>query len=83
MPKVSDKDGERELVEHVYEYLAHNRYPEGSDKNHKRIVRKRAKKFLLKDGELHYKVEKNGKVCYIILGVVHRAFTKALVSLRH
>ena len=40
MPKVkgkgSDKDGERELLEHVYEYLAHSHYPEGCDKNHKR-----------------------------------------------
>ena len=69
MSKAKEKeDGERELVEHVYQYLAQNRYPEGCDKNHKRIIRKKAKKFLVKEGVLHYKVEKNGKVRYITLG---------------
>ena len=36
MSKAKEKeDGERELVEHVYQYLAQNHYLEGCDKNHK------------------------------------------------
>ena len=74
MSKAKEKeDGERELVEHVYQYLVQNHYPDGCDKNHKWIIKKKAKKFLVKDGVLHYNVEKNGKVRYVILGP-HVAF---------
>ena len=54
----SDGEAERgELTNYdeVQDYLANGTYPEGATKAGKAVIRKRAKKFQLVDGVLHYK----------------------------
>ena len=58
-----EEDGERELVEHDYQYLAQNRYPGGCDKNHKRIIWKKSQ--LVKDGVLYTKCRKTERYANI------------------
>ena len=38
----------------IYEYLHCGKYPAGSTVNQKRATRNKAKKFVIKDGVLHY-----------------------------
>ena len=54
---------DQELVEQAYVYLTSTTYPPGCDDNRKRMIRKKAKKFELKDGELYYKQKQKRKVC--------------------
>ena len=54
----SDGEAEREEItnyDEVQDYLANGTYPEGATKAVKGVIRKRAKKFQLVDGVLHYK----------------------------
>lgn len=44
-----------ELIEEVYLYITANQYPEEASESRKRAIRKKAKKFIVKDGELYYK----------------------------
>ena len=46
----------QELIEQAYVYLTSTTYPPGCDE--KRVIRKKAKKFELKGGELYYKQRK-------------------------
>uniref|UniRef100_A0A1X7U401 Uncharacterized protein n=1 Tax=Amphimedon queenslandica TaxID=400682 RepID=A0A1X7U401_AMPQE len=49
------KDDDADLVEEAATYLADKTYPDHCSANRKRQIKKRAEKFLLKDGELHYR----------------------------
>ena len=60
-PWIQERD--QELVEQAYVYLTSATYPPGCDENRKRVIRKKAKKFELKDGELYYKQKQKTKVC--------------------
>ena len=54
-----DADKERDLVQLAYNYLVNNKeYPADCTKNEKRTIRRKAKKFELKDGELYFKKKK-------------------------
>ena len=50
-----------DLVE-AYEYLVRNVYPVGASVARKRCIRRKAQKFVVKDGEMYFK-KKKGKVC--------------------
>ena len=51
-----------QLIEQAYTYLREKTYPDGCPDSRKRVIRKKAAKFELKDGELYYKHKQNGKV---------------------
>ena len=59
---MDSEERDQELVEQAYAYLTTSTYPSGCTENRKRVVRKKAKKFELKDGELYYKQKQKGKV---------------------
>ena len=43
---------EQDLVQHVYIYLTEGKYPGGASTNEKRVIRRKSKKFSVRDGEL-------------------------------
>ena len=45
---------DHELVEQVYQYIAAGTHPIGCSQNQKRVIRKKSKRFMIKDGELLY-----------------------------
>lgn len=50
------------LVEQAFVYLTTSKYPVDCSENRKRVVRKKSKKFELRDGELFYKQKQKAKV---------------------
>ena len=48
----SSKD---DLVQNVYAYITKGTYPGGATTNEKRVIRRKAKNFEVRDGELLYK----------------------------
>ena len=52
----SDVEGSSsdEDIEQVYVYKTKNQYPDGAHESKKRAIRKKAKRFVVKDGELYY-----------------------------
>jgi len=56
----ADGSDEIEVYDEVQDYLASGRYPKTATKFEKGVIRKRAKKFLLVDGVLHYKQSVKG-----------------------
>ena len=54
-----------ELVQQAYTYLTKTSYPNACTEIRKRVVRKKAAKFEVKDGELYYKHKQKGN------GVIH------------
>lgn len=50
---------EDELMKKVCTYVVSGSYPDESSKNERRIIRRKAKKFVLKHGEIHY-IRTNG-----------------------
>jgi hypothetical protein len=54
---------EDELVQKVFTYLSKKQYPDGSQESEKRVIRKKALKFMISEGgELLYKYKKKDKV---------------------
>ena len=53
-----------QLLEEAYMYLTDKKYPPGCSDTRKRVIRKKAKLFELNNGELFYKQQKKGKVCF-------------------
>ena len=51
-----------ELLEAVYEYIISLKYPVSCSENRKRAIRRKAKKFQVKDGVLYYIQRRRGKV---------------------
>ena len=54
----SDGEAERDQMtnyDQVQDYLANGTYPPGATKAEKGVIRKRAKKFQIVDGILHYR----------------------------
>ena len=56
------KANEQRIYDEVYNYLTASRYPGGATKADKATIRKRAKKFEVVDGVLHYKENKASTV---------------------
>lgn len=57
-------DPEIRLIEDACNYLLENTYPDGASKNDKRIIRRKAQKIVVKDGEVYFK-KKKGEVCLV------------------
>ena len=63
MESVSDGSEQGgDLIDEVYEYMTQRRYPLGCTEGRKRSIRRKATKFVLKDGELYFKKKQKGKV---------------------
>ena len=59
----SEEDEVKEnLVEEAYQYLRRKSYPAGASEGRKRCIRRKAAKFVLKNGELFFKKMNKGKV---------------------
>lgn len=54
---------EQQLIEDAVLYLQENRYRDDCTKNEKRSIRRKAKRFMLQDGDLLYTKKDNTKVC--------------------
>ena len=52
---VDDEVEDDELIDQVFSYLVSNVYPDDSSEYKKRVIRKKAKKFLVIKGELFYR----------------------------
>ena len=48
-------DEDFDLVQKACTFLSERRYPDGCSKNEKRIIRRKALKFVVRDGDLLYK----------------------------
>ena len=62
---VSDGEGVkggRDLFQEAYLYLTKHRYPPGCENSRKRSIRKKAGKFVVRDGVMFFKKKKKGKV---------------------
>ena len=54
---------DEELIDDAYKYISDKVYPEGCSESRRRVIRKKAARFAVKDdGELHYKHKQKGKV---------------------
>lgn len=51
-----------DLVELAYEYITTKSYPAGCTENKKRTIRKKSKRFEVRNGEMCYKMKQKGKV---------------------
>ena len=69
MEEAQTEERTEQLVEHAYTYLREKTYPDGCSDTKKRVIRKKAAKFEVKDGELYYKQKQNGKVILVDLCV--------------
>ena len=57
-----ESDNEVDLVDAVYLYLTEGIYPNKCSSFRKRSIRKKSKKFIIKDGVLFFKKKKKNKV---------------------
>ena len=55
-------DKDQELVDQAFTYLTSFRYPSDCPENRKRVIRKKAKRFVQKNGEFFYKLKVKSKV---------------------
>ena len=55
-------EGDGDLVQEAYIYLTEHRYPQDCTYAQKRSIRKKAGKFVVRDGELFFKKKRKGKV---------------------
>ena len=49
---VEGSSSDDKIIEQVFIYRTKNRYPDSANESKKRAIRKKAKKFVMKDGEL-------------------------------
>ena len=65
---MKDDDQEVNLVDEVYTYVTEGNYPARASVNVKRIIRRKSKKFSVKDDELFYlnikRCHKSSKISY-------------------
>ena len=52
-----------DLVHRAFVYLTEKTYPPGSTKNEKRCIRKKADRFVVTDGVMHYQKKDGVEVC--------------------
>ena len=53
-----------QLLDEAYMYLTDKKYPPGCSDTRKRVIRRKAQRFVVDNGELFYKQQKKGKVCF-------------------
>ena len=70
--RVMEKEEER-MYNKTLQYLMHGRYPEGSSKQDKGVIRKRSKHYRARDGQLYRvctsKNKQEERLCLVIYGV--------------
>ena len=59
---IEDIQPEQQLLDDAVLYLQENRYRDDCTKNEKRCIRRKAKKFMLQDGDLLYTKKDKTKV---------------------
>ena len=52
---MDDEEGDIVLVEKAYLYITKGNYPEGTTKNEKRSIRRKAERLTDRNGEIYYK----------------------------
>ena len=52
------------LIEAACNYLLEKKYPDDASKNEKRIIRRKAEKIVVQNGEIYFK-KKKGEVCSV------------------
>ena len=60
---IEDIQPEQQLLDDAVLYLQEKRYRDDCTKNEKRCIRRKAKKFMLQDGDLLYTKKDKTKVC--------------------
>ena len=64
---VEGSGSDEDIIEQVYVYKTNNQYPDGAHESKKRAIRKKAKRFVMKDGEFYYIQGKTKhKVCIFV-----------------
>ena len=58
-----------ELIQQAYTYLTKKTYPSGCTEIRKRVIRKKAAKFEVKDDELYYKHKQKGNLTHWLSSV--------------
>lgn len=81
--KESQEENEEVLVEQVYAYLTHSQYPAACDKNQKRVIRKKATRFVVRDGELYYKLLKKNKVVGTVRYIQSKSERRKILNACH
>ena len=69
-----DEEADQQLLEGAFMYKTQKIYPDGVGESRKRIIRKKAVKFVVENGELTYKMKKKGKVYISIYCIYYRQF---------
>lgn len=63
--EICDPHAEFPLIRKAYDYLTNGSYPPGATKNEKRVIRKKATKLIVRNGEYFYK-RKGGREVSIL-----------------
>ena len=69
-----DKEADQQLLEEAFMYKTQKIYLDGVGESRNRIIRKKAAKFVVENGELKYKMKKKGKVYISIYCIYYRQF---------
>ena len=64
--EANSSEADADLIEDACNYVSTNSYPAGADKNRKRIIRRKALRLIVKDGEVYYKKMKR-EVCRLAI----------------
>ena len=59
------------LLDEAMLYMVENRYPEEATENRKRIIRRKAKKFEIQDGELYYRDNRKSSGGKVTVALCH------------
>ena len=66
MSSKDESEFENELIGDVCDYVSNKTYPAGANKNRKRIIRRKAKKVVVRHGVVYYKKRKERFVIYVL-----------------
>ena len=62
--------GEEELIEEVFHYVTTKEYPDDCKEGRKRVIRRKAKQFVVNNGDFMYKHKRKDRVSWCICNVV-------------
>ncbi len=58
--------GEEELIEEVFHYVTTKEYPDNCKEGRKRVIRRKAKQFVVNNGDFMYKHKRKDRVSWCI-----------------
>ena len=79
---IEKEEANQKHLEGAFLYISTHQYPEGAGENRKRIIRKKAAKFVEENGVLKYKMKRKNKVIFITVAQYH-SFDKTKCSHMH